>query len=81
MVTIFETIPDGAEAYEVSASTVEVAADMGRGVAAAWTRRGWETDFLGVIPHSANVEIDMRDGSPRQAVKRDGFRPVLRVKP
>lgn len=77
---ILETVPAGAEVYEMSSSTVEVAMKLGREVADIWTRRGYAMQCVGVTPHSANVEhrdYDSGDRLTAQTVRRDGFFPVL----
>lgn len=70
---ILTTIPADAEVYTMSASTVELAAELGREVAEQYTRRGYPTECVGVTPHTARVIFE------GLTVERAGFCPVLKA--
>ena len=78
---IIETLTDGMEVIETTASTPAAAMKVGMEQAARYTARGYATECVGVIAHSGQVLVkeaaeSIADDS-YTAIERKGYRPVI----
>ena len=72
-----DTLTEGMELIDIRASTPEQAQILGASQAARYTARGFASECVGVIEHTAMIDVSDKEDGYYQ-VTRTGYRPVVK---